>query len=274
MAKEDLLSQGIAIFLIIYLHLSTDIVIILPWYSQFIQESDPHAPYILVSFITMNLLTLLIYWHYYLCCFTDPGTIPKSYRPEMDPSQFDFEALDDYDDDSDDGDKEEGERERDQQADCHGESGMDSRDRERSFLYSSTADASAIPLPPSTATSVLSASNSIVIEKKRHGDGPRFCKKCNVFKPPRSHHCSTCKKCILKMDHHCPWIANCVGFFNHGHFIRFLITTGLTSALYLILCCFRFYSYLAYSSHAFHASHAQSDIDREREGDVLMTLNV
>lgn len=29
-------------------------------------------------------------------------------------------------------------------------------------------------------------------------------------------------RCVLKMDHHCPWINTCVGHYNHGHFTAFL----------------------------------------------------
>lgn len=33
------------------------------------------------------------------------------------------------------------------------------------------------------------------------GNGkPRFCRKCNLPKPDRAHHCSTCGFCVLKMD--------------------------------------------------------------------------
>jgi len=49
-----------------------------------------------------------------------------------------------------------------------------------------------------------------------------YCKKCLLVRPERTHHCKICEKCILKMDHHCPWIANCVGLKNIKHFFLFL----------------------------------------------------
>ena len=46
---------------------------------------------------------------------------------------------------------------------------------------------------------------------------------CHVFKPERCHHCSVCNRCVLNMDHHCPWINNCVGFHNRKIFILLLL---------------------------------------------------
>ncbi|XP_003970490.1 palmitoyltransferase ZDHHC15B [Takifugu rubripes] len=50
----------------------------------------------------------------------------------------------------------------------------------------------------------------------------RFCDRCQVLKPDRCHHCSVCETCVLKMDHHCPWVNNCVGFSNYKFFLLFL----------------------------------------------------
>lgn len=63
----------------------------------------------------------------------------------------------------------------------------------------------------------------------REGEIIFKCPKCSSIKPSRAHHCSVCKRCILKMgtswlilfseifhnlsflsfqDHHCPWVRN------------------------------------------------------------------
>jgi len=48
---------------------------------------------------------------------------------------------------------------------------------------------------------------------------PNWCELCQHWKPPRSHHCSFCDRCVLRMDHHCPITGNCIGMRNHGHFV-------------------------------------------------------
>eukprot|EP00927_Polykrikos_kofoidii_P013356 TRINITY_DN15816_c0_g1_i1.p1 TRINITY_DN15816_c0_g1~~TRINITY_DN15816_c0_g1_i1.p1 ORF type:complete len:344 (-),score=49.67 TRINITY_DN15816_c0_g1_i1:27-1058(-) len=61
------------------------------------------------------------------------------------------------------------------------------------------------------------------------------CYRCSRLKPARCHHCSVCQRCVLKMDHHCPWVNNCVGHNNYRHFCLFLLFMAL-SALFVVLC--------------------------------------
>lgn len=65
---------------------------------------------------------------------------------------------------------------------------------------------------------------SVSVELKRSGER-RHCKWCAKYKPDRCHHCRVCQTCILRMDHHCPWIYNCVGFKNHKYFFLLLFYT-------------------------------------------------
>jgi palmitoyltransferase len=59
---------------------------------------------------------------------------------------------------------------------------------------------------------------------------PSWCHYCSNWKPDRAHHCSSSGRCVLKMDHFCPWVGGPVGENNLKFFIQF---TGYT-ALYCI----------------------------------------
>ena len=105
----------------------------------------------------------------------------------------------------------------------------------------------------------------------------QYCDTCQGYKAPRSHHCRKCKlyilnligfiklhklylicihcfiiiltnwyfllggHCIMKMDHHCPWINNCVGHFNHGHFVGFLFFAVLGCAQATVILAMTLY---------------------------------
>lgn len=59
----------------------------------------------------------------------------------------------------------------------------------------------------------------------------RWCNYCMAPKPDRCHHCSTCRRCVLRMDHHCIFTNSCVGLRNQPHFLVFVFLTMCGSGL-------------------------------------------
>jgi palmitoyltransferase ZDHHC9/14/18 len=59
----------------------------------------------------------------------------------------------------------------------------------------------------------------------------KYCKTCNIWRPPRAHHCRVCDNCVETQDHHCVWLNNCVGRRNYRYFFAFVMTSTILSLL-------------------------------------------
>mmetsp|Transcript_21223 Transcript_21223/g.15234 ORF Transcript_21223/g.15234 Transcript_21223/m.15234 type:complete len:130 (+) Transcript_21223:456-845(+) len=65
-----------------------------------------------------------------------------------------------------------------------------------------------------------------------------FCKHCELVKPLKTHHCSVCGTCVLRMDHHCPWLHNCIGLNNYRFFVQMIFHTSF-SDFFTLYCAFQ-----------------------------------
>ncbi|KAJ9450624.1 putative protein S-acyltransferase 16 [Diplonema papillatum] len=72
--------------------------------------------------------------------------------------------------------------------------------------------------------------------------GQAVCEECQSWVPPRSHHCHTCKRCVVGWQNHCALINGCVGAGNHGKYVAMLASAviGLQPVSHELLRCFSF----------------------------------
>ncbi|KAI8815604.1 DHHC palmitoyltransferase-domain-containing protein [Fimicolochytrium jonesii] len=64
----------------------------------------------------------------------------------------------------------------------------------------------------------------------------KFCQTCGSWRTPRASHCSTCDRCVENHDHHCPWMANCVGRRNYRYFYGFLFFCSMLATYIFAFC--------------------------------------
>ncbi|ORZ16093.1 DHHC palmitoyltransferase-domain-containing protein [Lobosporangium transversale] len=98
----------------------------------------------------------------------------------------------------------------------------------------------AVRTPPGSVLDGISSTGDVMFQDvlqqmETYTEAPPTCKRCLLPKPERTHHCSVCKRCVLKYDHHCPWIHNCVGHFNHRFFLMFLTYLSIACIYYVIM---------------------------------------
>ncbi|CAJ0945967.1 unnamed protein product, partial [Mesorhabditis belari] len=66
---------------------------------------------------------------------------------------------------------------------------------------------SAMYSPPKPIPDEYIIDNETIDEERRKAiemENLPVCRRCDVYKPPRAHHCKICQRCIPRMDHHCP----------------------------------------------------------------------
>jgi DHHC palmitoyltransferase len=190
---------------------------------------------------------------YIRAVLTDPGSVPKHWRPDM-TSMRDLREREQSgiiprtnwsplsarkDDDDDDSHF----RDTEYQGTLSNRSSTAGNlsDADRDRLISTTIEAVEPPLqlPPLPQYSM-----DELLDSKRTATRLRYCTKCKNYKPPRAHHCSDCKRCVLRMDHHCPWVNNCVGVRNHKYFFLFLTFMNVEAVHMILMFSWRLLSAL------------------------------
>ncbi|XP_016433032.1 putative protein S-acyltransferase 6 [Nicotiana tabacum] len=63
----------------------------------------------------------------------------------------------------------------------------------------------------------------------------KYCRICNIYRPPRSCHCVICDNCVERFDHHCPWIGQCIGLRNYRLYVLLLV---LATAYFVYIFAF------------------------------------
>lgn len=97
------------------------------------------------------------------------------------------------------------------------------------------------------------------IPEKLRSQGYRWCRTCRIVRPPRASHCSDCDNCVLRYDHHCPFVNNCVGQRNYHFFFGF-ITCVLVLAMLVIPSILTYFSALNMESTLDQMSQVSSSM--------------
>jgi len=105
----------------------------------------------------------------------------------------------------------------------------------------------------------ITAEPVCVLTQQQDEMGFRWCPSCKVVRPPRASHCRDCDNCVMRFDHHCPFVNNCVGSRNYAFFSGFLISTG----------CLGF---AVFSGIGLYISHEVSGTEEEVPEAVLFAL--
>ena len=71
----------------------------------------------------------------------------------------------------------------------------------------------------------------------------KMCKSCHIIKNLRVFHCRKCGLCVLRHDHHCDWLSNCIGVNNHKTFLFIIYTCLLHCTIFILFIIYTIFEY-------------------------------
>ena len=88
----------------------------------------------------------------------------------------------------------------------------------------------------------------------------KICSTCNIVRPFRASHCRDCDNCVLRFDHHCPWLGSCVGKRNYIFFYFYVLLLNLNNFFIIFLAIFCIYNEFSENGYKY-SSHYKDEID-------------